>query len=59
MLPVKDPTLARNVIVWFCCFLIVTVFAVVYFRIPLLPLLIAGALTLAATFHRYRVKSKK
>ncbi len=48
--------LTRNILIWFGCFIVVASFLVLYFRMPLFPLLLGGALALAVTVIRHWFK---
>lgn len=60
----REPTsvprsLGRDLAVWLLCCLCVAPLLVIYFRMPLLPILLGSGLALAATVLRYQRSRKK
>ncbi len=49
----------RNLALWLGSFLIAVVVLRFYFQVPVLPLLLAGGITLAVTVIRYRLSHKR
>ena len=57
--PVSQRRLGRDLALWFGSFLLAAVALVVYFRAPIVPLVLAGGLTLAITVVRHRHSAQK
>ncbi len=58
-LPVRRRSLGRDLVLWFGSFLMAATALVVYVRVPIFPLMVAGGLTLAITVVRYFAAAKK
>ena len=52
-------SLGQGVLVWFCCFFLAASLLILYLRMPFIPILCAGALTLVLTIVRHRRKKSQ
>ena len=57
--PLDRRSLGRDLVLWFGSFLLAATALVVYVRAPIVPLVLAGGLTLAITVVRHIAAQKK